>query len=577
MNVRCNMSCGIESNSRTRQDGRCEQVICVYNLPKQTTENVIITASWEFPILDIVGRWHPMCHFDRSIRADWNYGDKTMSSISAPVITFFNEKGENRGTFAVSEARKEVRLKLGVHEEDGTMKCEIFVNLGKYDKDEYTVTILSDYREVAYEKAIGEVSSWWEKECGFAPAFVPFDAKDPMYSFWYSYHQEFNEDQVVAECQRAKEMGFRAVILDDGWQTDDTNRGYGYCGDWEVTPKKIKDMKKHVQTVHDMGLKYLIWYSVPYVGMYSKHWERFQNKLIAIDKEQHAGVLDIRYQEVREYLSNIYVDAVKNWDLDGLKLDFIDEFYERTATPAANDQMDCSCLQDALDKLLNETMQKLKAIKPNILIEFRQRYIGPAVRQYGNMLRVGDCPDSGLSNRVGSIDLRLLSQNTAVHSDPVMWHRDEKPEIAALQIVACLFSTLQFSVRLDTISAEQKKMVQNYMAFMRQYRNLLQETPVEAKEPHNLYPEVRVSNGETEIVALYSANRVVKLGKENKQSILVNGTQATALYIEIEQERNAQITVLDCCGSIVSQTNRQLCGVQSIPMTAGGRVEIQSL
>ena len=70
-------------------------------------------------------------------------------------------------------------------------------------------------------------------------------------------------------------MGFRSVILDDGWQTDDTNRGYGYCGDWEVAEKKIKDMKKHVQVVHDMGMKYLIWYSVPYVGMYSKVWERF--------------------------------------------------------------------------------------------------------------------------------------------------------------------------------------------------------------------------------------------------------------------------------------------------------------
>ena len=37
-------------------------------------------------------------------------------------------------------------------------------------------------------------------------------------------------------------MGFKAAILDDGWQTDDTNRGYGYCGDWEVAEKKIKDI-----------------------------------------------------------------------------------------------------------------------------------------------------------------------------------------------------------------------------------------------------------------------------------------------------------------------------------------------
>ena len=145
--------------------------------------------------------------------------------------------------------------------------------------------------------------------------------------------------------------------------------------------------------------------------------------------------------------------------------------------------MDCSCLQEALNKLLEKTMKKLKHIKPDILIEFRQRYIGPAIRQYGNMLRVCDCPNSGLSNRVGVVDLRLLSGSTAVHSDPVMWHRDEKPEIATLQMIACLFATLQFSVRLDTLSEGQKQMVQNYLTFMKEHKGLLQETPIEAKEP----------------------------------------------------------------------------------------------
>ena len=575
MDVKCNMSSSVETSMIERQDGRCEEMIHVQNIPKQKKEDVMITASWEFPIIDIAGRWHPMCRFDRSIKADWSYGERTMSSISAPVITFFNEKGDNRGTFAVSEALKEVRMNLGVHEEDGTMKCVVYVNLGKYDKGDYTVRILSDFREVPYEKAIAEVGKWWEEDCAFYPAKIPEAAKDPMYSFWYSYHQEFSEQEVEEECRRAREMGFKAAILDDGWQTDDTNRGYGYCGDWEVAEKKIKDMKKHIQVVHDMGMKYLIWYSVPYVGMYSKMWERFADKLIAVDEEQHAGVLDIRYQEVREYLSDIYVEAVKKWDLDGLKLDFIDEFYERSSTPEANAEMDCSCLQEALNRLLAETMKKLKAVKPDILIEFRQRYIGPAVRQYGNMLRVCDCPNSGLTNRIGTIDLRLLSGNTAVHSDPVMWNRNEKVEIAALQIIDCLFATLQFSVRIDTMSCEQKQMVQNYMAFMRDNRKLLQETPLEAKEPHNLYPEVRVSDENTEIIALYSGKRVVRLHDEQAKSIIVNGTQETRIYIETERESGAKITVLDCCGKEISKTNWLLSGIQSITCTVGGRVIIE--
>lgn len=575
MNIRCNMSSSIEHTCKERSEGRCEELMQIHNIPKQTEEDVMIIAAWEFPVLDIVGRWHPICYFDRSIRADWCFGERSMSSISAPVMTFFNENGENKGTFAVSEALKEVRMRIGVHEENGTMKCEVHVNLGKYDKEEYAFKIMIDFRNVPYEKSIAEVGKWWEQECGFTPADVPEDAKNPMYSFWYSYHQDFSEQEVEAECRRAKEMGFRSVILDDGWQTDDTNRGYGYCGDWEVAEKKIKDMKKHVQVVHDMGMKYLIWYSVPYVGMYSEVWERFKDKLIWVDQIQKAGVLDIRYQEVREYLSNIYVDAVKKWDLDGLKLDFIDEFYERSTTPLANEAMDCSCLQEALNKLLEETMKKLKHIKPDILIEFRQRYIGPAIRQYGNMLRVCDCPNSGLSNRVGVVDLRLLSGSTAVHSDPVMWYRDEKPEIAALQMIACLFATLQFSVRLDTLSEGQKQMVQNYLTFMKAHKGLLQETPIEAKEPQNLYPEVRVRNEETEIIALYSGNRVVMLGDGQEESIIVNGTQVTNIYVESAQKMEAEITIIDCYGKIISKTNRLFHGVQSISGTVGGRIVIK--
>lgn len=74
-------------------------------------------------------------------------------------------------------------------------------------------------------------------------------------------------------------------------------------------------MKQHVQKVHAMGMKYLLWFSVPYVGYYPKMWNLFHDKLIAVDEEQKTGILDIQYQEVREYLKNMYVTAIKEWDL----------------------------------------------------------------------------------------------------------------------------------------------------------------------------------------------------------------------------------------------------------------------
>lgn len=574
MKVKCNICAELNGSTQTRPDGRMEELVHITQMNRNSDQDVVIEFEWDFPILDIAGRWHPACRFDRSLRADWSYGEVSANAISAPVISFFNEVGRNRGTFAVSETIKRVRMALGVHEEDGTMKCRIQIELGKYDRNEYTFKLLRDERDVSYEQALREVSIWWEKDCNLPSARVPDSARDPMYSFWYSYHQEFTDHEIEDECRRAKEMGFSTVIVDDGWQTDDTNRGYGYCGDWKPAQKKIKNMRKHVDAVHRLGMKYLIWFSVPYVGIHSEMWQLFHNKLIAINHEQKTGILDIRYPDVRAYLKNIYVNAVKEWDLDGLKLDFIDEFYERPDTPKANPNMDYTCLQEALDQLLSETTAELKNLKPDILIEFRQRYIGPNIRKYGNILRVGDCPESGLSNRVAILDLRLLSGKTAVHSDMLMWHLEEAPEIAALQMIDCLFGTLQFSVRLDRIKDGQKKMVRNYMAFMQEHKTLLQESPIEAKKPQNLYPEARVKDDQTEIIGLYVGNRVLDIDSDKARTIVVNGTQTKSIYVKPNRNRNVKIQIIDCYGEIVNEFDQLLTAIQEVECTVGGRIEI---
>ncbi len=61
-----------------------------------------------------------------------------------------------------------------------------------------------------------------------------------MYSFWYSYHQEFTEEDVEAECRRAAELGFRTVIVDDGWQMDNTNGATDIAGTGRSLKRKSK-------------------------------------------------------------------------------------------------------------------------------------------------------------------------------------------------------------------------------------------------------------------------------------------------------------------------------------------------
>lgn len=529
---------------------KCTTLNFLLDENRNKNEDIIIKYEFYFPALDMAGYWHPICGTNRALKADWFPGAQSMAAISAPVMCFFNSDSKNSHTVALSEIKQKVMMQYGVHEEDGTMRCytEILLPRG-YEKDNYELKIWESTVNEPYWDTLAKVSKWWEEDQKLSIMAVPECVRETMYSFWYSQHQNVSAKSVEDECELAAKLGFGSVIIDDGWQTDDNNRGYSFCGDWEPAVKKFPDFAGHVKKVQDMGLKYLMWFSVPFLGMKAKAYERFKDKVLCYDEFQKATVLDIRYPEVREYLKAVYRKAVTEWGVDGLKLDFIDEFYLRPESPVYKEGMDYVDIQDALDVLLTEVMEELIAIRPDIMIEFRQKYIGPQIRKYGNFLRVMDCPASGLSNRVGTIDLRLLSGDTAVHSDMLMWHKDEMPEDAALQIISSIFSTVQISLNLVDVTEEMEKMLKFWMSFMKTHKKLLQCTQIQPLEPENLYPEVKVENEQTCIQVNYSKGRVVNLKNITDDFYYIHGAKADEVVFKMSGAEKLTWIILDCMGN----------------------------
>lgn len=548
-----------------KEEGRVKVWRFSFSYPPETSEKErVIHIDFAFPVTDISGWWNPNRGLNRNLLADWTEAKTSMTSASAPILCMFSADSRNRGTLAWSEIRQKVEMHYGVREEDGTMYCRtgIYLPAGAFTEG-YQVTFLENFEDIPYWEAIGGCVGWWEKELDLNYLEAPAAAREPLYSFWYSFHQNVDERSVEEECRLAAKMGFASVIVDDGWQTADNNRGYAFCGDWEPEISKFPDMAAHVKRVQDMGLKYMLWFSVPFVGIYTKAWETYKDKMLYMSGKW--GVLDIRYPECREYLLKIYEKAVFEWNFDGLKLDFIDSFMMKPESPVWKEGMDCADIQDALNVLLDEVNIRLRAKKPDLLIEFRQSYIGPQVQCYGNMLRVGDCPESGLSNRVGITDLRMMSRSAAVHSDMLMWHSLEKPEVAALQIIDCLFGVLQFSVKLDTLTDEMKKMVGYWMNFMREHETLLQKSMICPLEPENLYPEISACAGDEKVLVHYSAGRVAKLEGDWRKLYYIHGVKEEETVFRSCDGAKFAYKIADCqgeiCGGGVLENNlfAQLC------------------
>ena len=200
---------------------------------EENSKGGTIRLEFFFPATDISGRWFPVCRFDRSVKADYDAAVESMTASSAPVVCFFNGNGENRYTIALSEVCQKIVIKCGIHEEDGTMSCVVeFPVIQMPCSCEYTVTIRESTERKPYWEVLDGVRCWWEDALKIIPADIPDIARRPMYSFWYSKHQNITAQNVEEESLLAAEMRFSAVIVDDGWQTEDNHRGYAFCGDW---------------------------------------------------------------------------------------------------------------------------------------------------------------------------------------------------------------------------------------------------------------------------------------------------------------------------------------------------------
>lgn len=506
--------------------------------------------SFSFPAKDVASTWSPSLSDIHGLFFDWSKVQiKSRLASWMPLQQLISHTDKNRLCIAVSDVDTPISIATGICEETAEFACEIrFFTVHTSPVTDYTAVVRFDMRNIRYYDSIYDASEWWEKDCGYTPAYVPDSAKQPVDSLWYSFHQQLDRDEILKECKASAALGMETVIIDDGWQTDDNNRGYSYCGDWLVAPKKMGDMASLVEEIHRIGMKVMLWYSVPFVGMFSEKYEEF--KTMFLDIEEDGGrtfILDPRYGKVRDYLTSVYAEAVKNWKLDGLKLDFIDSFRLQGKSLAYDERRDYQSLEDALHALMTQIKESLTAINPDILIEFRQSYVGPSIRKYGNMLRVGDCPCDMLKNRVNVVKLRFTSGKTAVHSDMIMWNVDDTPENAALQFVSILYAVPQISMRVDKLPQSHYRMLKYYISFWKEWRAVLLDGRLTAENPESEYSMVTSVLDDKAVITAYTKN-VADI--KTKNAVVVNGTAGVSFII-----RNAK----DRCYRVVDCTGEEIC------------------
>lgn len=535
-----------------------------------------ITIQWRTQGGGIYTRWNCMGGQDRRLYPNWEMNcNKSRSASGMPLQCYLGKDGKNKITVAVSDVKTPIHIKSGFIEESAEMAWELVLFSQKIGEiREYSTELMIDTESVSYQEIIETVRKWWEG-FGYSYHYEPKDAFNPVYSTWYSYHQQVTPEALLEELKSAAKLGMKTVIIDDGWQTDDNGRGYAYCGEWRTAKSKISNMKCFAEQVHQMGMKIMLWFSVPYVGIYSDVFERFRDKLLDPHNNEHF-VLDPRYPEVREYLVQAYEYAVTQWDIDGLKLDFIDSFQITKSSKIFSEEMDTGSVEEGVCCLLDEIHKRLTSINPDILIEFRQSYVGPIMLQHGNMIRAFDCPMDSVTNRVCTVNLRLTSGERAVHSDMIMWDMAESVETAADKLINILFAVPQISVRINELSESHYKMIKHYLEFWNEYEDVIMKGKLTAESPEANYSLVKSEKNGQMVAAAYT-ERVLHMAQAYETLAFVNGTGKDKLYIENDGvETDCQYRAYTCTGEVVQSNNTVLkTGINEFSVPVSGMLLVK--
>ena len=176
--------------------------ICEYRLKiefSQPTRPSVYSLLWEEEQVDMYGFWSSKSFCRHNLTPEWEMRtNESEVSTGMPLICVYNKANENRLTVALSDPACPNEIMAGVVEENGCVRFQInLFTKSCVEMKEYEAVIRIDRRRVPFYKSVIDTKNWWT-ELGYKNAYVPREARLPLYSCWYSFHQRTIPEEIIS-------------------------------------------------------------------------------------------------------------------------------------------------------------------------------------------------------------------------------------------------------------------------------------------------------------------------------------------------------------------------------------------
>lgn len=428
------------------------------------------TVTFDVPVSDIQLAWRPNGATPVQTRK-WRLSVTSFPMDGVPCLVFFNMAERNRFFIGTDALDRDCEIVSRINQEKGVFNVSVTVSSPPgAPTGPFRVTL--DRRDVPWTDAL----AGWREALPYPKGTYPDAAWNPVYCTWYAVHAALTQAWVERTARIAAGLGIGTFILDDGWSYDDAKRvnpdtlpeWYRDTGTWDVfSKKKFPDFSAHRERMRATGMKYLVWVAPYFVGTRAAAYTRWGARL-ADQKPFEGNVLaDLSHAPMTDEVNDQLVRLVETYDLDGLKIDFLNARCPATRAPYGVRAL----------TYVEGLMARLRRAKPDGLFEFCQGYSTPLTARLATQFRAGDVPFEWLPNLLRIAGIRLvMGDGVPIHSDPICWAASETPDNVSRHFIAAMAGVPMLSMDLEKMPRAHRDDVRAWLGFYaRHVRRFQQE------------------------------------------------------------------------------------------------------
>ncbi len=537
-----------------------------------------VSIEWSIPIIDMHGLYfcgNPMAEL--SYLPFWQIQKQTCANRGIPYMSLINRNGENRAAFGVFDQITETAISAELSE---ITRCYTFRLQKPANKDSAGQMIHVDgcWQEVLFVSIAPQ--QWQDVLKNYVRLSdqttqpdrmpVPDHAFDPVFCTWTAIHHDVSHDWILRNARQAADLGFRTWITDDGWFIEKGRfADYSKVGDWIPSSEKFPDFKEHVRAVQELGFRYVLWVAPFMVGKDSEAAQRYAHLLTTGQERERFNNLSPWHAETRQIVGDLLERLVRDYRLDGLKIDFLDSISMHSLR---RDGAGEDTLGSSIYHLLQSVTAHLLTINPDLLIEFRNSYTNLASRSYANIYRSSDVPINFTLNRWQAVMLRLLTPDRAVHLDPALWHCDDSDVNVAVHLINLLVGVPMVSIDLDQYPQSHLDLIRYWIGFYNTHRATLIHGEFKPVLRQGYIPAVYFVGEKEIVIALYDDVPVSLAG--DTLWLLNASTRPTISCAASPLAGERRVVMRDKFGTV---TNEEIVRfpVSQLAVEVGGSIEIK--